>query len=178
MTTATVYDAITPGNLPTTGDGYLAYADGAFANVAGVKAVAGNRPVKTITVAADLDADMMDSEDHNPTPSQAANWARAKISAGKGRPTTYCPLLEGGYSLNEQQAAVRAVGLNTSDVDYFPASYDGVAAVPAGCVGKQWRGDVPPGFDQSIVDAGWLGTVPTPVPTPTGPNDSLVVLSS
>jgi peptidoglycan hydrolase-like protein with peptidoglycan-binding domain len=54
---------------------------------------------------------------------------------------------------------------------YWIAHWDGIASIPDGAVAKQYKNDIPPGYDVSITSDVWPVAQPTPTPpTPTPPS--------
>lgn len=156
----TAYDSTNAADLPRGGDLYLAYTDGAFANVAAVRRRFPRKPVVGITVTgADLDAHIVDTEPGNVGVDGAARWCARKLAHGQ-HPTVYT------YAANvaKVKAALKSEGVAPSKVSFFVASYDGKREIPAGCVGKQYLSpDGPPHarpnghYDVSVVADYWPG---------------------
>lgn len=167
----TMYDDIEAENDPPGGDGYAGYVNGHWPDYPATVQRFPGKPVKSISVGGydpvALAADIADFEDGDYTGPEVAQWALLKIQGGYGRPTIYCSL-----SLYDEAAvALQAVGLAFGrDVDWWEASYDGVAALSTnpGAVAKQYQST--PNWDISCCDPNWL------TPTPPAPiNPSVVV---
>lgn len=159
------YDSTTTADTPMNGDLYLAYKDGAYANVAPMKRRHKGKTVVGITVTGhDLDAQMADVEAGDLSPIGGAKWAAAKKRRGEIG-TLYFP----ASSLSVVRAACREAGLKPGhDVLFFAAQYDGKPKIPRWAVGKQYlHGDAGhPGtysgghFDTSVVRRYWPGVDP------------------
>ena len=162
MALATVYDSVTAGDLPAGGDGYLAYLNGRYANVAAVAARFPGKPIKTITVNGALQglvlaADISDCETSDYDPSTAAQWAKNKISSGLGKPTIYCNTSTYGDVANALAALRLQFGI---DVWWLEAHYDDIPLISAvpGAIGKQYQSTAT--YDVSVVEPTWLGIDP------------------
>jgi hypothetical protein len=165
--TRTMYDGVTPSRLPPSASMVAGYADGHYANLAAMRARYPHATVVSIAVSWRTRAQVLDVETGDATPAQAVQWCLHTMAGTANRDlTVYCNT----STWPSVRAAFRAAGV--SEPQYWVAEYDGVAAIPAGAVAKQYRNT--PGYDVSVVVAagGWHGVDPTtPAPTPTPEDD-------
>lgn len=148
--TRTMYDAVTPGNLPEGGDLYAGYLDGRYRNVAAIQARFPGKRVVTISVTGMVPADVLDVEAGNITPDKAPDWAQ--WMRGQGRtPTVYCPSSLWGDCIR----AFTGRGINPPL--WWVAHYDDDPTLTPGMVAKQYGGDTAGGFDISAVADYWPG---------------------
>lgn len=98
------------------------------------------------------DGDVLDVERGDATPLEAPGWVVRRRAAGVD-PSVYC-------SASEWPAVRQAFhNANVPEPHYWIAHYDGIAAIPAGAVAKQYRNPPSSGghFDLSIVADYWPG---------------------
>lgn len=152
--TRIMYDGVTAANLPTGGQLYAYYVDGIYANGAAVKTRFPSKLYVPITIGhtAAYRGLVLDVEPGDATNAQAVAWCRAY--PGSNADLT---LYTGQDNFSALQKALTAL---TTKPNIWVANYDGKAVIPAGCVAKQYRGDVKPGYDQSIVADYWPGVDP------------------
>lgn len=157
-----MYDSTTLGDIPTTAAMVAGYVDGKYANMPAIRQRWPHAVHVGITVlGGSLDAQVVDCEQGDTTPSSAAAWAKRKIAA-KQHPTIYCS--ESMWPA--VRAAVRAAGIPTNAVSYWIAHYDNMGReqdIPAGAVAKQFRSTSKPNLDTSVVRDYWPGVDPVPV---------------
>ena len=152
-----MYDSVTVDCLPADATMIASYRDGRYANEAEVRRRFPDALVVTITVRGQSDADVIDCEQGDATPEEAAAWARRQLAKGK-TPTIYCSVSSWG----QVRQAVAAAGI-TGQVCYWIAHYDNDPTLPAGAVAKQYRNDVAANLDTSSVASYWPGVDPPPV---------------
>lgn len=165
MRIRTFYDtAGSPAELPASGDGYLAYRDGLYANEQAARRRFPNKVVVGITVNGGTLAPMVDCETGDVSPERAAVLARDYLKVtGKPR-TIYFPL--SWYS--QVRAECLALGLKPGrDVLFFAARYGLDGTIPAGFVGVQYLSPDGPAnahpkghYDVSHVVRHWDGVDP------------------
>lgn len=152
-----MYDAVTAKNMPLTGQFYLYYVDGIYANEAAVKAHApGKRYVPcTIGHTAAAKGMILDVETGDATPADAKVWCENYPGSNTDL-TIYCN--------SSTWASVKAAlaGLSTQP-NYIVAEYDGIGVIPAGAIGKQYKTGA---YDTSVIAAYWPGVDPAPSTTP------------
>lgn len=156
----TMYDSITPANIPAGAVLVAGYADGFYANLSGLAARFPGATVVSIAVHPSTRAQVLDVESGDATPAQAVQWCTQTMADTPNRLlTVYC-----NTSVWPQaRAAFQAAGV--AEPNYWVAAYDGDPTIPAGAVAKQWLGDYQ-GYDQSSVADYWPGVDPTPPPAP------------
>lgn len=164
----TMYDAVNPDNIPRTPPPTI---------VAGYI----NGPISTwpapawtqfptaymvrISVLASADAgEVLDVESGDATPEQAPNWVRLRRAAGID-PVIYCN--QGTWE--EVQAAFAAASM--PQPHYWIANWDNQPTLISGAIAHQYKNDLSPGYDVSVVDPmfRWAMPTPSPAPTPTPP---------
>jgi hypothetical protein len=154
----TMYDSVEAAALPANAAAALFYADGPFANEAAVKAQTRNAKHTGITVNGGTHhIKGCDCEPGDLTPSQAADWCKVELAAGR-RPGPYMSISTVPTFLNE----LASRGHHLGQVDIFSAHYIG----PHICDEHCWSG-LPPGFEAT-------GTQHTGSMVATHPDISLV----
>jgi hypothetical protein len=86
----TMYDAVTPGNIPTSAQVVAGYIDGAYAWKSEDWARFPDAEKVLITVNGDLRGNVADVENGDMTPASALRWIQAKQGKGIGGCTIYC----------------------------------------------------------------------------------------
>jgi hypothetical protein len=86
----TMYDAVTPGNIPTSAQVVAGYMDGDFAWSKEDWNRFPDAEKVLITVTGSLTGNVADVENGDMRPEQAPEWIRAKQSKGKRGCTIYC----------------------------------------------------------------------------------------
>lgn len=167
--TRKMYDAVSAGNLPKDGDIYLYYIDGRYANKTAVMArVPGKIYVGcTIGLTAARKGLVLDCESGDATNADALRWCQAY--PGSNADLTI-------YTGTDNWPSLKAtLSVLSTLPNILLAHYDNVATILTdpkfNIVGKQFRGDVSPGYDQSVVANYWPGVDAAPVSTtkPTPP---------
>lgn len=146
----TMYDAVTPGNVPTDAQMVAGYIDGHYESYAGLVARCPNAVHVSIAVSAGTNAgQVLDVEQGDATPWQAPGWCQARRAAGQ-HPTVYCSLAE----WDAVRAAFRGAGV--AEPEYWIAAYPGNGAnLYSGSVAHQY--DSPGPYDVSVVADFWPG---------------------
>jgi hypothetical protein len=150
----TMYDAVTPRNIPANAQMVAGYVNGTYAWSAADWARFPNAVKVQISVrAAWTVGHVLDVEPGDSTPAEAVGWVQARRAHGAD-PSVYC-----NYST---WASVRAAfqAAKVAEPHYWIARYNGVQEVYPGSVAKQHSGDVPPGIDISSVADYWPGVDP------------------
>lgn len=166
--TRTMYDAVSPANIPAGASLVAGYADGLYANIPEMRARFPHATVVSIAVRWTTRAQVLDVETGDATPAQAVDWCRQTM-ADKPNPelTVYCN--------TSTWPSVRQAfqGAGVTEPQYWVAAYDNDPAIPAGAVAKQWKNT--PGYDVSSVAAFWPGVdaAPTPTPSPVPQEDDM-----
>jgi hypothetical protein len=160
----TMFDSITPAEIPRNAVMVAGYVDGKWPTFASLDVIFPTAEHVSITVLGAAGAQVCDCETGDLTPNQAAGWAAREISAHR-RPTIYCNTSTHPAVVS----ALAAVGLEfVRDVDWWEAHYDGVAQVSPGSVCKQYAGTA--GYDVNVTNGVWPNgpaPVPNPIPGPT-----------
>ena len=148
--TLTMYDAVTPDNIPLSATLVAGYTDGHYANITEMQARFPHAAVVRITVfASDDEGDVLDVETGDATPDQAPAWVVKRRRAGHTAPAVYC---------NQDTwptviAAFRRAGV--ADPLWWIAEWDGVAELSTGMFAKQYASTSR--YDLSIVAGPWPG---------------------
>jgi hypothetical protein len=158
VTTGTMYDAWTIEAIPKAAKIVAGYVDGGMPNYEALCALFPHAYHVSITVTGLPNHRVVDCENGDLTPEQAAAWASAEIAAGR-RPTIYC----NASTWPSVQAAVAAERRLSSLLDYWIADYNGDPAIPAGAVAHQYASTA---FDVSSTNGVWPMNHPKPPPTP------------
>jgi len=145
--TLRMLDSVTPGNLPSGADAYAGYADGRFANIAGIKGRFPAARVLTIAVFASSDADAADCENGDMTPFQVPGWVRRQLARGVHRPVVYASISQMPAVL----AALTAAGITRAQVRLWSAHYGAGKHICGGMDGTQWT-DQAAGAGNSLID--------------------------
>ncbi|MFE9421662.1 hypothetical protein ACFYNO_01730 [Kitasatospora sp. NPDC006697] len=156
--TRSMYDSVSPSSIPAGAPMVAGYVDGRYANLTALAARFPSAVRVAIAVFASTDAGVvLDVENGDATPAQAPGWVRMRRSHGVD-PTVYCN--------TDTWPAVRQAfaAAGVAAPHYWIAQYDGVAAIPAGAVAKQYRST--DSWDLSIVADYWPGVDPAPVQAP------------
>lgn len=161
-------DSITLAALEPVADRYdllAGYDDGHWPDAAAIASRFPGKLVLRITVdPTDDEGDVLDVETGDATPTDAPGWVARRRASGHGGPLVY-------MNASTWPAVVAAFGA-APEPGYLVAEYDGVAVVPPGAVGKQYRGTVAgPGgtYDESVVCDHLPGIDPDPVPKESTP---------
>lgn len=154
----TMYDAVTAANIPADAKMVAGYVDQIVLKpwtAADWARFPGATKVEIVKKATSDFGHVLDVEPGDATPAQAPGWAAMRRRAGAD-PTIYVNA--------STWPSVRAefVRQGVAPPHYWIARYDGDPAIPAewtalGCVAKQYRGDVAPGYDLSSVPGAWPG---------------------
>ncbi len=180
---ATMYDAVNPANIPINPPpqivaGYLngpkskwpasAWADFPSAYM-----------VQISVSASDFVGEVLDVESGDATPDQAPAWAQEATQRLGMQPVIYCdvanwPIVQAAFT-----------HANLPQPFYWIANWNNQPVIPSGAIASQYKNDLAPGYDVSVVDPTFRWSrpvvpVPTPVPTPTpgGPNVKYILWSA
>lgn len=152
----TMYDGVTPANLPASALMVAGYINGPYAwTQAEWDRFPSAVKVQISVRAADRRGHVLDVEAgaNMPTPADAPAWVAGRRAAGAD-PTVYCS----ASSLTVVRAAFKL--LNVPEPHYWIAKYDGDPSIPGGAVAKQWLNTA--GYDRSSVADYWPGVDPPP----------------
>jgi hypothetical protein len=150
---ASMYDATEPATIPgnVSAPNYVAgYLDGKWPSYAAIAAKYPKAVPVSITVTGLLEADVVDCESGDLTPTSAAAWAKKKIASGIV-PCIYVS----ASSWTSAQNACLAIGVSPTAVDWWIAAYPGPGAILyPGSIAHQWIDHGP--YDESVVENGWI----------------------
>ena len=159
--TRTMYDSITPGNIPNSATMVAGYADGRYANLGAMRARFPHATIVSIAVRWTTRAQVLDVEAGDATPTQAVQWCTQTMADTPNHLlTVYCNTSEWPHV----RAAFQNAGV--TEPNYWVAQYDNNPAIPAGAIAKQYQGDTH-GYDKSVVADYWPGVDPAPKPSGT-----------
>lgn len=164
----TMFDSISATSIPASAPSCAGYIDGNpyWRSYFGEVARFPGRPIISITTGQTLGARVLDCENGDSTPTQAAMWCLLETQSAR-RPTVYTNLAE----IGDVQSELRKLGLSIpGDVDWWKADW-GVSpslgafeGYPEAVAHQYAAGDV---YDTSIALSTWLQPVPPkPVPPP------------
>lgn len=150
----TMYDAVTPSNIPADAQMVAGYVDGRYAwSAADWARFPGAVRVRIAVFPWTNDGHVLDVERGDATPAQAPGWVQRRRAAGVD-PTVYCGLASAGYSWADVRAAFQAQGV--PEPHYWIAAYPGIgAALYPGSVAHQYANPGP--YDLSVVADYWPG---------------------
>lgn len=153
----TMYDGITPTEVPPGGQLYAGYVDGNWPSFPGLVARFPSAIHVPIAVSASTDAGtVLDVEQGDASPAEAVDWVLMRRAAGAD-PSVYCSL----SAWPAVRAAFQSRGV--PEPHYWVAHYSPNAAIPAGAVALQHTSTA--GYDVSSVADYWPGVDPAPAPT-------------
>lgn len=154
--TRTMFDAVTPGNIPRTGSTLIAgYADGAYANLSALRARFPNEQVIPIAVFASYPAAkgyVLDCENGDATNAEAVRWCQDYPGSNTDL-TIYT-------NSDNLPSLLVALSVLSTRPNIWVAQYDGVAVIPShagwNVVAKQYATGT---YDKSVVvnAPAWLG---------------------
>jgi hypothetical protein len=162
----TLWDAVTPANIPDDAQAVAYYMDGRYAWTPEQIARFAHVPKKRITVFGSLDADVYDIELGDGTPSKGAYWVSQKRKGGATANDTslYTSRIGSpGYGWAACQVALRQRGLPAGCCSWWIADQTGVPHLLPGTVATQYA-DVGDRYDNSLALSDWLNVndIPTP----------------
>lgn len=150
----TMYDGITPANLPSGGDLYAGYVDGRWPDAAAIAERFPGKPVVRIATSTGTnDGVVGDGPPDNGTWAEWVAWTVRRRAAGVD-PTVYTNA--SNWSAGIQ--AFKAAGV--AEPHWWIAHYDGDPTIPAGAVAKQYASNA--SYDTSSVADYWPGVDPAP----------------
>lgn len=166
----TMYDAVTPSNIPASAEVVAGYVEGRYA----WRQADWDRfpDAAKITIAIwSGTAKVLDVEPGDATPPMAPGWARSMI-AKSIRPVIYCNL----STWPTVMAQINGAGL-AGQVDYWIAHYNFVPHVPGGAIACQYADPGP--YDLSLCIDGWPeGSHPlVPQPDPPATNSGAITMA-
>ncbi|WP_246144484.1 hypothetical protein [Actinacidiphila oryziradicis] len=146
----TMYDGVTPGNIPASATMVAGYADGLYANVPEMRARFPHATVVSIAVRYTTRAQVLDVENGDATPAEAVLWCTDTMSdKPNGELTVYCNTSTWPAVRSAFQTA------HVSEPNYWVAQYDNDPAIPVGAIAKQYENTT--AWDKSVVAEYWPG---------------------
>lgn len=164
----TMYDSVSVSAIPSDAQMVAGYVDGKWPTYDEVKRRFPRAVVVSITVSGRPGAQVVDCEQGDLTPAEAAQWARLEKLAGR-HPTIYCSQ----SPWPAVQAECHKAGLDPgTDVSWWIASYNDppITAIPPGAIAHQHTNDAARDLDISSVADYWPGVDPVPIPHPAFPH--------
>ncbi|HEV2635537.1 MAG TPA: hypothetical protein VGX23_10360 [Actinocrinis sp.] len=160
----TMFDGITPAEVPAGAQLYAAYLDGNWADYPAMVARYPNAVHVSIAVSASYDGgQVIDVENGDATPAESVTWVQARRRAGAD-PTVYCSM----STWPSVKSAFSSRGV--AQPHYWIADYSlgDNPAIPAGAIALQYadRG----GYDVSVVADYWPGVDAAAPPPPSAPS--------
>jgi hypothetical protein len=150
--TRTMYDSITPQNIPADADLIAGYVNGLYANIPMLQARFPHARTVAISVESSENAGtVLDVENGDADPVSAPAWVKLRRAAGVD-PTVYC----NSSTWGAVQSAFKAAAV--PEPHYWIAQYDDDPTIPAGAVAKQYADAGP--YDISAVADYWPGVDP------------------
>lgn len=181
--TVTLYDAVSPQNIPNDVAAVAYYIDGGYAWSEAQLTRFANVPKKRITVFGSLDADVYDIEQGDGNAVKGGYWVSQKLKmvTDPNDVTLYCSRIgTTGYGWASCSMALAQRGLQGKASFWIADQTDEPHLCP-GSVATQYA-DVANRYDTSLALASWLGIgpmppTPTPAPKPTTSEDEMFPLN-
>lgn len=153
------YDSTTLGAVPADAQLILAYADGAYANVAEARRLFPHAILQTIATNAGTPADWLDVEQGDATPDEFPAWHKLSVAHGHWRPGPYA----NGSTWPTIDQVIAAAALQRRAYRRWLADPVGRMELTAGYDGQQceWSPDGHH-YDLSLFAAGSMPGRPTP----------------
>lgn len=149
--TRTMYDGVDASRLPANAQLVGGYVDGAYAwSAADWARFPRSVKVRIAVFSSTNDGEVLDVEPGNATPAESVDWVLMRRRAGAD-PTVYMntstwPTVRSAFSARQ-----------VAEPHYWVAQYDGITALPAGAVAKQYYNNNQAGYDLSVVADYWPG---------------------
>lgn len=161
--TATMYDAVTIGNIPAGAFAAAGYTAGLYPTWSSLLSRFPHAHHISVAISAIYHADCLDVEPYDAVPSQAGAWVRADIRAGFPRPCVYSDLSE----MPAVRASLAAAGLNRSQYLLWLAWYRGIPGLVSGYDAVQYDDHcLSRGLDCSTVSLDFLKAAQPPYVAP------------
>src|SRR5581483_5471421 len=151
-----MYDGVDASRLPANAQLVGGYVDGAYAwSAADWARFPRSVKVRIAVFSSTNDGEVLDVEPGNATPAESVDWVLMRRRAGAD-PTVYMntstwPTVRSAFSARK-----------VAEPHYWVAQYDGITALPAGAVAKQYYNNNQAGYDLSVVADYWPGVDSTP----------------
>ena len=164
----TLYDAITPENIPKDAVMVAGYTSGNWPTFPRLRAMFPNAILVSIAINAQHDAQVLDVERGDALPTEAPSWCLRQLARGQ-TPTIYCN--------TSTWPSVRAA-FDSAKLSYplwWRADYNGHAKLEMGEIAHQYADPGP--YDISVVADYWPGVDRGPAPSPApDPKENAVLL--
>jgi peptidoglycan hydrolase-like protein with peptidoglycan-binding domain len=166
-----MFDSIDAGELPSGDYAYASYVNGEWADYPAVVARFPSANVLSIAVSSGADADCLDIETGDATPSDAAAWYERQVARGVARPCLYA---DATTMSSEVVPVITAAGFDRSAVRLWSAHYAGEHICgPASCGlvsidmdATQWTDSaLGRDLDQSLLRADFFGPADPAAPS-------------
>lgn len=163
-----MFDAIKVGNLPPAAAAYAGYVNGKWQTFRLLQELFPQAHLLSIAVSADADAECLDVENLDATPSQAPAWVKRQQSRGVHRPVVYCSV----SAVMDVLGHLASAGITRAQVRLWSAHYTQREHVcgPATCAypglitavdGTQWTSRaLGLDLDQSLLGDGFFAATP------------------
>lgn len=167
--TRQMFDAVDASALPAGAPLYAGYIDGAYANVAQIRARFPHATVVDIAVFSSTNGGhVLDVENGDATPNEAPGWVQRRRAADVD-PSVYC----NSSTWPVVRSAFQAAGI--AEPHYWIAQYDNDPTIPAGAVAKQYTDNGP--YDSSSVADIWPGIDPQETDMPFTDADAVTLMN-
>ncbi len=153
--TRTMYDSITPGDIPVSATLVAGYVDGRWANIAAMRKRFPHATVVTIAVAHTTRAMVADVEQGDMSPASAVSWARDTMH---DVPNTELTIYANTSTWPSIKSAFKAAGVSLPQ--WWAAHYTGKPHLEPGSIATQYADPGP--YDLSLVADYWPGVDPEP----------------
>lgn len=159
--TRTMYDAVTPGNIPASATLVAGYADGRYANLSALKKRFPHATIVEIAISHLTRAQVLDVESGDASPEGAVQWCTTTMhDVPNTQLTVYC----NASTWPAVKAAFRSAGV--SQPQYWIAQYDGKSAIPSGAIAKQHTNTAKYDLSSVVAAGSWHGVDPVAPPKP------------
>ena len=160
MSLVTMYDGISPSEVPRGGAAYMGYLNGAWPSYAELVKMHPTAKHVSVSVTASANVgDVLDVENGDAMPNEAPGWVAKRRAAGAHWVAVYT----NDSTWPTVKAAFAAA--KVPEPYWFIAAYPGVGpTLESGTIGHQYENT--PGYDVSVVDSTWLDLIGTPAPKP------------
>ena len=164
MTALALYDSTEAARVPPYAQAVAGYLNGEWPSFEPLRARFPRARAVSITVRSDTPGMVLDVENGDATPTEAAAWARWQRDRGVALPALYCAL----DTVPALEVALRAQQLQRREVRLWTAHWTGKPHIcDRSCApfiterpgATQWRSLAARGYDQSLTTTGWVDAV-------------------
>lgn len=166
--TVTMFDNVNLNLLPSGAAAYAGYVDGRFKNFSQLQAKFPHAHLLSIAVFAENDADCLDVETGDATPSEAMVWIVRQFERGVKRPVLYAD----ASTMRTIISLMADAGVPRNTLRLWSAHYTNhphfcgphtCGEIPLDVDGTQWTDNaLGRSLDQSVMDDSFFGVVPAP----------------